>query len=162
LAKYTLDIEPDYDFLLIGISSHEKDYRLSWALKKELDIDFKKVNSLEIKDKKQPMPAYFSLYECADEANYREYFIVSNFSEQKNKTVHENNLFDNVNEGYLTTENEWLIPEQKTMNYFFILKGEVNIDEQQDLVKKIKSISFVLTANIIDAESLKSKQHLIF
>ena len=36
MAFHTLEIEDDYDFEIIGVSSHEKDYRLAWSLNKTL------------------------------------------------------------------------------------------------------------------------------
>jgi hypothetical protein len=36
VAFHTLEIEDDYDFEIIGVSSHEKDYRLAWSLNKTL------------------------------------------------------------------------------------------------------------------------------
>jgi hypothetical protein len=36
VAFHTLEIEDEYDFEIIGVSSHEKDYRLAWSLNKSL------------------------------------------------------------------------------------------------------------------------------
>ena len=36
MAFHTLEIEDEYDFEIIGVSSHEKDYRLAWSLNKTL------------------------------------------------------------------------------------------------------------------------------
>ena len=36
MAFHTLEIEEEYDFEIIGVSSHEKDYRLAWSLNKTL------------------------------------------------------------------------------------------------------------------------------
>jgi hypothetical protein len=36
VAFHTLEIEDEYDFEIIGVSSHEKDYRLAWSLNKTL------------------------------------------------------------------------------------------------------------------------------
>ena len=36
MAFHTLEIEDEYDFEIIGVSSHEKDYRLAWSLNKSL------------------------------------------------------------------------------------------------------------------------------
>jgi len=59
LGKHTLKIEYDFDFVLIGISSHEKDYRICWALNNVLGLDLTKKNSLEIKSKNKQHLLFF-------------------------------------------------------------------------------------------------------
>lgn len=162
LAKHTLILEPDYDFVLIGISSHEKDYRICWELNNILNIDLTKIEPLEIKGKKQLTPSHFSCFTFADEENFLEYFVLSNMSEAKLLTSKGNTLFKNDSDTDESTENEWLVPEYKQMDYFYIIKGEVNKNEEEEIIKKIKEINAVLTTVLIDASTLKSRQNLIF
>ena len=138
MGKYTLEIEYDYDFVLIGISSHEKDYRICWALNNQLSLNLIKTDALEIKDKKQDDPSFFSLfsYELPDE--FMEYFIIANRSEKG-----------------------LLIPEQKQVDYFFIIRGEIENDKVMDMIKLIKESNLVQTAFRVDVNALKSKQNLI-
>jgi hypothetical protein len=138
LGKHTLEIEYDYDFVLIGISSHEKDYRICWALNNKLELSLVKAEPLEIKDKKQDEHSHFSLFSFDRPDEFMEYFVIANRSEQG-----------------------LLIPEQKQMDYFFVIRGEIEDDEVMEMIKKIKEINFVQTAFRIDAKSLKSKQNLI-
>lgn len=160
MAKHTLEIEYDYDFVLIGISSHEKDYRFCWALNNKLKLELVKQDSLEIKGKKQSTPSYFSFFTFDDEDQYTEYSVVANFSESKTLAFKENTLFGG--EAEREGENEFLIPEQKQMNYFFVIRGELEDEEVEELLRQIRGIDIVLTAVRIDAKSLKSKQNLIF
>jgi len=162
LAKHLLTLEPDFDFVLIGISSHAKDYRVCWALNNTLNIELKKIESLEIKgNKKRSTPSFFSAFEFEDADNFIEYFVLANLSEGKTYTAKINSLFDEE-DAKESRENEFLIPEYKHMNYFFILKGEVSDNRVDDLLAQIKELDVVLTAIIIDVTSLKSKQNLIF
>jgi len=151
LGKHTLEIEYDFDFLLIGISSHEKDYRLCWAINNKLNIELTKQDSLEIKGKKQNTPSYFSFFFFENPDAFKEYVIVANFSESKEAEA--NKLFE---------ENEYLIPEQKSMDYFFIIKGELDSDEINDILIQLKEINTIQAAMRIDVKSLKNKQNLIF
>jgi hypothetical protein len=139
LKKHLLEIEYDFDFVLIGISSHEKDYRICWALNNKLDIELTKTDALEIKDKKQEEASSFSLFVCERPDEFMEYMIIANRSEKG-----------------------LLIPEQKQMDYFFVIKGEIEDEAVQEMIHKIKEINFVLTAMRIDPSVLKSKQNLIF
>ena len=163
MAKHTLDISYDYDFLLIGISSHEKDYRICWALNKKLGLDLVKTDSLEIKGKKQTTPSYFSFFVFDKEEDFLEYSVIANLSENKALASKDNTIFkgDKLIEDN-KSENELLIPEQKQMNYFFVIRGEVDDVTADELIKKIKEIDVVQTAIRIDVKQLKSKQNLIY
>ena len=164
MAKHTLEIEYDYDFVLIGISSHEKDYRLCWTLNNKLNIDLVKKESLEIKGKKQTTPSYFSFFMFDNPDAFMEYSVIANFSESKSLALTETTLF--ATEGKSKTssqsENEFLIPEHKQMNYLFVIRGELENEEVNEIIQEIKNIDIVLTAIRIDPKSLKSKQNLIF
>lgn len=157
MGKHTLEIEYDYDFVLIGISSHEKDYRLCWMLNKQLGLELFKTDSLEIKGKKQETPSFFSLFTYENEELFREYTVIANLSESKS-VIKGDSLFDAVN----PAENELLIPEHKQMDYFFVIKGEIENEETDEIIRKIKEIESVQTAVRIDVTQLKSKQNIIF
>lgn len=161
MGKHTLKIEYDYDFVLIGISSHEKDYRLCWALNNTLGIELTKGESLEIKSKKEDTPSFFSLFKYEDEDDFKEYFILANISENKQYEPKEQTLFNKGLKGN-STENGILIPEHKQMNYFFVIRGEIEEEQVEELLMKLKEIDMILTTVRIDAGELKSKSNLVF
>ncbi len=160
MAKHTLEIEFDYDFVLIGIVSHEKDYRLAWSINNLMDLQLTKQDSLEIKGKKQSTPSFFSFFHFDNENEFIDYAVIANLSEVKSLAGAENTLFAS-GEGQ-ETDTEYLIPEQKQISYFFVIRGEMEDDEVEDVIQKIKSIEGVQTAVRIDVKSLRSKQNLIF
>ncbi len=162
MGKHTLEIQYDYDFVLIGISSHEKDYRMCWALNNKFGIELEKIDSLEIKGKKQETPSFFSLFTFDHPDNFIEYTVVANLSESKMSFKKEHSLFGTKVKPHSYSENEYLIPEHKQMNYFFVMKGEVEQHQVQQMIKQIKEIDLVLTAIPIDVSQLKSKHNLIF
>ena len=51
-TKLTLDIEYDYEFILIGISCHSRDYKLCWAINKQQGFNFIKEAEIELTTKK--------------------------------------------------------------------------------------------------------------
>lgn len=137
MSKFTLNIEEDYDFSLIGISCHAKDYKLCFEFNKLLEIDFIRLEDLDIDSKKTQ--GNYSLFEYIDEENFIDYYLISNRS---NKGV--------------------LIPEHKAIDYFLLLKGASNDDIIEDIIKKTCAMQIVLTAYKIDIDTLKSKQNLLF
>jgi hypothetical protein len=161
LGKHTLKIEYDYDFVLIGISSHEKDYRLCWALNNALDIELTKTESLEIKTKKQVPSSFFSLFKYEDANEFKEYFVLANLSENKQHVSKERTLFNKEAKGASSTDGI-LIPEHKQMDYFFVIRGEVQERDLENLLAKLKDVDLILTAIRINVEGLKSKSNLVF
>ena len=137
MSKILLSIEEDYDFTLIGISCHTKDYRLCWELNKTLNIDLSKSLDLEISKKKETNSVSF--YEFVDDENYLEYYLISNLG-----------------------SNGYLISEYKKVDFFLLLKGNTSTNQTKDIIAKINSLSLVLTSFNIDPNLLKSKQNLLF
>jgi hypothetical protein len=138
MSKFTLDIEYDFNFILIGISCHEKDYRISWALRERLAIDLCRGEDIVIASKKPGESGAYAVFEAINEENDSSIFLVSN-----------------------RTDSSFLVPEQRSVDYL-IARGGYDAENQEEIVQQIRGIPFVLTAFAIDAESLKSRQNLIF
>lgn len=139
VTRFSLDIEYDYSFVLFGISCHEKDYRITWAINKKLGLELKKENDLEIKEKKQKENSSYPIYSFNREDQYCEYFLIANRSIQG-----------------------LLIPEQKQSDYFLKITGNILNEEKQKILHTLKEINIILTAYEINPEQLKSKQNLLF
>lgn len=159
MGKHTLQVEYDYDFILIGIASHEKDYRLCWAVNNQLEFELAKGDSLEIKGKRQATPSFFSLYTYENQEDLIEYSVLANMSESKVTKQKTPSLFDDEEN---SPGKEWLIPEYKQMNYLMVIRGEVDAKKVSEIVKKIQAIDLVQAAVNLNVDQLKSKQNLIF
>jgi hypothetical protein len=137
MTKYQLEVEYDYDFILIGISCHAKDYRLCWAVNNALGLALEKEDEdVEILHKKEK--SQHSVFSFYHEENYTEYTLVLN------RGTH-----------------GLLIPEQKQADYMLLIRNNFG-DDLSEILSKIRRIDFVLTAFEIDVERLKSKQNLQF
>ena len=137
MAKLTLEFEEDYDFELIGICSHVKDYRLSWALNQRFTFDLAKDDNLELNFKGEVRS--FSFFSYIDDENLIEYYLICNRS-----------------------ENGTLIPEEKKADYFLMVRGVFREEEKDSLIKEIDQLKCVLATYNIDIEQLKSKDNLLF
>ena len=137
MSKFLLTLDEDYDFTLVGISCHSKDYRLCWEINKSLNIDLIRSQDLEIQ--KKGASNLHSFYEFIDDDNYLEYYLISNRG-----------------------NNGFLIPEQKTVDFFLMAKGNISDRHTKDTISKINALSLVLTSFSIDPDQLKSKQNLLF
>ena len=139
MARATLEIDYDYDFLLFGISCHHKDYRLCWNLNNKLELDLCKEKDFEIEVDNSGIPAAFSFYSFYDPETHLKYNIVSNRGDRGT-----------------------LIAEQKHADYFLLVEGENAPEETARLLSGLRSIDLVITAFQLDPNQLKSKQNLLF
>jgi len=136
---YKLDINPEYEFILIGIVSFDKDYRLCWSVNKELGLKLVKTDNLEIANDKYPEPQKFSVYNYYNEDSMIDYNFISN-----------------------KCEYGFLIEELKNIDYFLQVSGEFADNFKQDIINMLKRTEGVSTVFDIDPNSLKSREKLVF
>lgn len=137
MAKQNLFIKHEFDFILIGLVCHLKDYRLCFSINKGLEMELKKIDHLEIFINKRRETSSYSLYSY-EKDDYRSFYIVSNKGSKS-----------------------FLIPEQKQLDYFLLIKGITN-EEKKEIIQKLKQIPSILGAYDIDPIPLKSKENLLF
>lgn len=133
---HQLKVEYDYDFMLFGISCHERIYRLSWFLNRELSMELAWCDELEMQ-KNEELSTY-PYYRYEDTENETIYTLV------QNRGAH-----------------GWFIPEMKQMDYLL----KIEMGNEIDLVAFIKSLRKIPVINgsyKLDFEAFKSKENLIF
>jgi hypothetical protein len=146
MAKKKLVIENDYDFFLFGISCSEKSYRLCFALNNKFNAAFSKTEDMEVcisplagQEKFNIIQSKFPVFTFRNEEMFTDYRIIVNKS-------------DNV----------FLVSEYKQADYLLMVQGGMPQTEKNNILKKVKEVSFVLTAFDIDPKKIKSKENFIF
>jgi hypothetical protein len=140
-----LDMENmDGDFFegsrLMGIVAPLKGYRFCWQLNRQMRLDFRITNQIEISMIRKKRQYYFSVYECP-EAN--------------NTMVHY--LYNNQNDG------EFLLPEFRHLDFFWLLKGDTISDStMSEMMESIRSIAGVQLVTELTHTKIKHREHLIF
>ena len=134
-----LDNIPEDNYYLIGISSHENDYRISWAINNTLFFNFIKKNNYSIFDNKHGIKKEFSQYEYINEEIFIKHLLISN----------QGNL------GYL-------IPELKNIDFFIVLLDKPDDTYANNLIQKLRQVDIISMAYLIDISTLKSKSNLVF
>lgn len=137
MSKFVLNLEDQYEFTLIGISCHKKDYRLCWELNKSLNIDLVREEDLTVVDNKEELS--FTFYRYLNREEYLDYYLIGNRS-----------------------NNAILIPEQKMIDFWLKIEGDIYEEQKTTILNNLKGLPVVLTAFEINPESLKSKQNLLF
>jgi hypothetical protein len=132
-----LRYKPEFDFDILGISSSENDYKISWLISSCLEIEFIKCDDLKMLDDKEPEEQIFSVFENIPEGHGLKLKIVSN----------KGNL------GYLITE-------LKNIDYFLLIQKEESM--LNDLYAKLKSLPEIIAVFKLNPAELKSKEKLLF
>ena len=133
-----LDDDDQYDFILVGIACQHKDYRLCHELNTRLGIILKRENDYEIFNGKRMENVSFSFYRYITNEDDC-YYLLSNKGRQG-----------------------LLIPEQKQIDYFFMVRENVKRIHQQELINRLKEISVILGTFSMDPKNLKSRENLLF
>lgn len=141
-------------YSLIGIHTTLEDYKLAYLLNSQLKTNFQRANySLDFG--KDNEIASYSIFSYTNEKYDFEWYLISNsFTQEKSRET-----------GVLSLSTEtknYLIPEEKRVDYFLKIIGENNDNFVFSTINKIKSINQVVTSYSIDPNKLKSKEFLIF
>ncbi len=137
--KKKLLVQSDFDFFLFGISCGEKPYRLCWALNNQLRATFSKTKDMEVHEKNQAEQSKFPVFSFRDEEMFTDYRVIIN-----------------------KTENRFLVPEYKQADYLLMIQGSIPFSEKNNILKKVKEVTFIQTAFEIDPKKIKSKENFVF
>jgi len=119
-------------FTLIGISSHENDYRLVWAMNNAFSFQFTRIDNLMIFNQKLNTDLEFSRFIFTDEDKYLTYHLISN-----------------------RCPDGFLFPEIKNLDYLLQITGELDSKNLAIIFKELKKVSIVSATFMIDPKQLK-------
>lgn len=121
---------PD-NYRLLGISSHENDYRLSWAINTSLGLNLRKSENIAVKDNKRDK-LEFSLFRSPDGG----------------KTPGMNLISNRCPDGFL-------IREMKNIDYFLQVFDDSPSGDIESIVINLKSIDIISAVFEIPGKNLK-------
>jgi hypothetical protein len=130
-------VDTHFPFKIIGISSHENDYRLIWAINSKLNLAFSRIGEFKTLDE-SGKGMEFSRFFLEDESRFISFYIISNRCSQG-----------------------FLLPEYRTMDYFLFLKGELDDNYPEILIKRLKSVEIISIAFLIEKPSGKTMKKLM-
>lgn len=139
IQRHKLEVEYEYDFILIGISSHEKPHRVAWGLNQSLELDLARTEPYRLALKKSDPDSEFAHF------TWEHPDFEATYSLLANKGTH-----------------GLLIAEQHQADYFLLAQGPFTKEDEQEMISGMRSVSFILMAYSINPDVLKSKQNLIF
>ena len=132
-TRFTLECSDEIDFAVLAINSHIKAYKLCWNINKSLQLNFEKKKDHNIKE-----GLWFARYAyvCDDGVEY--------------------NLLAN------RSKNGYLIPTQKSVNFFLFIKNDSWGQEKTEFISSLKDVEDVLLVFEIDTNLIKHTDRVIF
>ena len=132
--KQTLKLKVDDQirYKLLGISCHENDYRLVWAINSQLNMQFVRIDNLVVHHQKLMSDLEFSRFAFPDEGRYLTYELISN-----------------------RCPDGFLFPEIKNFDFLIKITGEIASSELQDFSRKMKAIDIVSAVFILQPGKLR-------
>ena len=132
-TRFTLECTEDIGFTVLAINSHIKGYKLCWNINNSLQLNFEKQDDHNIKE-----GLWFARYTYICD-NGVEYNLLANRSKK----------------GYL-------IPSQKSVNYFLVIKSDYWQQDKAEFVSKLRGIDDVLLVFELDTTLIKYIDRFIF
>lgn len=137
MSKHRLIVEEDYNFISLGLSCHQKDYRMAWFLNQLLKFDFKR-SQVEIKDK-SGTPHIYPLFGHSDPQHHLNYYLL-------------NNLSSSIP----------LIKEYKQFNMFILVEGYIELFDQQSFIQKLQTLESIQFLTPVDNTPFNKLQFALF
>ena len=131
--RFTLKCVDEIDFTVLAINSHTKAYKLCWSINSLMQLNFEKGRDHNIKGD----------------------IWVSRYTYISNEGVKYDLLANRSKKGYLA-------PNQKSINYFLVVKNDGWKKEKRSFMSKLRSMPDVLLAFEMDIENLKYIDRFIF
>ncbi len=118
--KYTLELEPELDFNMIGICSHHSDYRLAWGINQHLGLHLIKCEeNFELMNKKGEVISSHSMYIFQDEDDRVDYYLIKNKHQGK-----------------------YAVPENTSIDFFLFLCNN-HIVDPAEIIKQLKEVNSI-------------------
>ncbi len=136
--SHKLAVEPDYRFILIGISSHENDYHLCWAINQKLNLSLQKRANYVLFHPKLKTNQEFSFYAYEDEESFLTYYLLSN-----------------------RCDDGFLVEEFRNIDFLMQVHGDLPVKAQEKLIRDLRSIPVISTSFAMDPATLKSRDRLL-
>ncbi len=124
-------------YKLLGISSHENDYRISWVLNRKLGQKFTRADNLKSRPVKNGEILEFSVFRSYDEDRLLQMNLVSN-----------------------RCPDGFLVREMKNIDFFLQVFGEISMEQLDRFSSKIRSDELISAVFLIAPERIKKTWYL--
>lgn len=142
MKKLRLTSDYNFDFDLLGITSSVKDYKLTWAINKHLQVKFARQQDHQITIQNKNFSYVYFFDEPVPEVRLR--------------------LFSNKPVIHKTGTKTLLVPEAPHFDFIFMREGDsqsFSVKTLQDLLKEVPVIEYL---SAMDLSKVKHLEHFVF
>lgn len=136
MSKDSLTYQINFNFKVIAISTHLKDYRVSFYLNELLNLKLKKIDNLVVDNKLESSTQTFELQHYTSEEDELEYFLIHNRNNGLN-----------------------FLPSLSQFDFLLLLKTENEINNQDQITDILKSSPHFQI--VYKVEKLPKKENII-
>ncbi|AFL80578.1 hypothetical protein Aeqsu_1080 [Aequorivita sublithincola DSM 14238] len=158
--KLIYDEEMEEPFTLVAIHSSEEEYKVAYLMNQHLNTRFKR-RRIDIDLPSKSLMITFPIFDFLDELNYAQFHLVSNKCRTVEASLQSSGgLFSEIDSEKVT--NHFLLPEFKKVDFFLKIYSDFENVSLQSLVSQINNIAQIVSAYVVETETIKSKNNLIF
>ena len=139
MAEKRIKNELDTDYVVIGIATSLREYKLCYHLNNLLECDFRKLKDITFEPTDRTRTSQFSVFKAASADNQMQYMV-----------------FANKNGG------EVLLPEAASFDFLLRVDGNLEIEQVATLVDGIRNLPDVLLTAEIPARKIKNRERLVY
>jgi hypothetical protein len=136
MARYKLDLQPDPEVVVVGISSHVRDHRLCWSINRNLGLLLTRRRT-PLSEVVAGRTLSYTAYDPVVEGSAARFTLVNNHC-----------------------ADGCLLKEQRQTDYFLVVDREL-AQQQPDLLDRLRATDHVLTAFLVPYEQLKEGYKLL-
>ena len=126
------------DFCLLGIVTDEPDYKLCWMINQAIEVNFEKLEDLNLYHRKLQEDQSFSLYEYHDEDTLVTYRIIKN-----------------------RTSNGYFLDDLKNLDYLVHIQGEIKKDKINEFMHAAGTLVSVRMCVPVDLIRIRNKERFL-
>ena len=126
------------DFCLLGVVADEPDYKFCWMINQELELNFEKIDDLELYHPKLNEDQQFTIFIFDDEDTIATYRIIKNRS-----------------------DNGYFMDELKNLDFLVHIQGEIYEDQISAFMQSVNTLPSVRMCVPVDLTRLRNKERLL-
>lgn len=160
LHKLLLDDDLREDFSLVAVHCSEEAYKMAYLLNRYLSLQLKR-KPVDLDFSNDGLEVTFPIFEYENELKYTVFHLVAN----KCKSI----MAKLQSSGGLFGEQEdekivwtYLLPEFRNVDFLLKIESDVEKTPIRSLIADINEIPQVISAYVIEPDSIRSKNNLIF
>jgi hypothetical protein len=134
----TLEYEEEFDFLLLGIFSHQRDFQVCHEINLQLSADLERQDEFTLQLEKKGSTGLFTVFQYKTE-NEEEYFLISN------KGV-----------------NGHFISSQKHIDFFLLIRNQNRYTIIEEIIKNLRRSKIISSVIQMEPNTIKTADNFLF